>query len=79
MLLHLPHLSLTSIDVPEHFTGIWAQGKPRQPGKSLITLELPISYDRYRGLRRFPKAATERHLGSPEGLVTIPSDPSTQA
>lgn len=31
------------IHVPEHFTGIWVQGKPRQLGKSVITLELPIS------------------------------------
>lgn len=79
MLFHLPHLSLTSIHVPEHFTGIWAQGKPRQPGKSLITLELPISYDRYRGLQRFSKGATEWHLCSPEGLVTTQSDPSQRA
>lgn len=79
MLFHLPHLSLTSIHVPEHFTGIWAQGKPRQPGKSLITLELPIGYDCYRGFQRFSKGATEWHLCSPESLVTIQSDPSQRA
>lgn len=76
MLFHLPHLNLSGIHVPEHFTGIWVQGKPRQPGKSVITLELPISYDRYCCFQHVSKEATEWHLCSPEGLVVIQSDPS---
>lgn len=79
MLFHLPHLNLSGIHVPEHFTGIWVQGKPRQPGKSVITLELPISYDRYCCFQHFSKEATEWHLCSPEGLVAIQSDPSQRA
>lgn len=76
MLFHLPHLNLCGIHVPEHFTGIWVQGKPRQPGKSVITLELPISYDRYCCFQCFSKEATEWLLCSPQGLVAIQSDPS---
>lgn len=43
--------------VPQHFTGIWALGKLRLPGKSLITLELPIGYDCYRGFKRSDRVA----------------------
>lgn len=68
-------LNLSSMHVPQHFTGIWALGKLRRPGKSLITLELPIGYDCYRGLENFSKEATEWHLHSLRSLIVIQSDP----
>lgn len=77
MLFHLPHLNLSGIHVPEHFTGIWVQGKPRQPAKSVITLELSISYDRYCCFQRFSEEATEWHLFSPKDLVAKQSEPSS--
>lgn len=67
-----PRLNFISMHVPEHFTGIWALGKLRQLGKSLITLELPIGYECYQGFQNFSKEATEWHLRS---LITIRSDP----
>lgn len=70
-----PPLDFSSMHVPQHFTGIWALGKLRRPGKSLITLELPIGYDCYRGFQDFSKEATEWHLCSLGGLVMIRSDP----
>lgn len=50
--------------VPQHFTGIWALGKLRRSGKSLIILELPIGYDCYRGFENISKEATDGHLAS---------------
>lgn len=75
MLFHLPHLNLRGIHVPEHFTGIWVQGKPRQLGKSVITLELPISYDCYCCFQHFSKEATEWHLCGAEGLEGLGGGP----
>lgn len=68
-------LNFSSMHVPQHFTGIWALGKLRRPGKSLITLELPIGYDCYRGFENFSKEATEWHLHSLRSLIMIQSDP----
>lgn len=63
----------SSMHVPQHFTGIWALGKLRRQGKSLIILELPIGYDCYRGFQNFSKEATKRHLSSLRSVVVIKS------
>lgn len=75
MLFHLPHLNLRGIHVPEHFTGIWVQGKPRQPGKSVITLELPISWDRCCCFQRRSKGSDRVAPLQPRGARRDPIGP----
>ena len=70
-MLTLSPCDFSSMHVPQHFTGIWALGKLKRPAKSLITLELPIGYDCYRGFQNFSKEATEWHLRSLGSLVVI--------